>query len=45
VLTDPARRSAMVARGRVRAAAQTWGGAAGSLWELYRELLAGRPVG
>jgi glycosyltransferase involved in cell wall biosynthesis len=37
-LTDEGLRAGMVARGRVRAAEQTWAGAAEQLWRLYREL-------
>ncbi|WP_369139990.1 glycosyltransferase family 4 protein [Modestobacter versicolor] len=42
VLGDDALRAGMSARGRVRAATQTWTGAAEQLWALYRELVEGR---
>jgi len=42
VVADPSLRELMVERGRVRAAAYTWEGAAAALWELYRSLAGDR---
>jgi glycosyltransferase involved in cell wall biosynthesis len=42
VLADAGLRAGMVERGRQRVAAYTWEGAAGRLWELYRELVGER---